>query len=78
MSEFRERESFKVICIRLVEDRQGGLANFVIWFWTLQTRQQLLASGGFGLYNGARGQADVQNHTFSAENRIKIGGRPSR
>ena len=32
MSEFRERESCKVICIRLVVDRQGGLANFVIWF----------------------------------------------
>ena len=32
MSEFRERESYKVICILLVEDRQGGLVKFVIWF----------------------------------------------
>ena len=30
--ELRERERWKVICVRLVEDRQGGLANFVIWF----------------------------------------------
>ncbi len=30
--ELRECESWKVICVRLVEDRQGGLANFVIWF----------------------------------------------
>ena len=27
-----ERENWKLICVRLVEDRQGGLANFVIWF----------------------------------------------
>ena len=27
-----ERDSWKVICVRLVEDRQGGLANFVICF----------------------------------------------
>ena len=27
-----ERENWKVICVRLVEDLHGGLANFVIWF----------------------------------------------
>ena len=76
--ELRERESCKVICVRLVEGRQGSLANFVVRFRTLQTRQQLLVSGGFGLWNGARGQGDVQNHMFSAEKRPKIGGLASR
>ena len=78
MSEFRKRESCKVICIRLVEDREGGLANFVILVLNFSDTRTTSASGGFGLWNGARGQGDVQNHTFSAEKRPKIGGRPSR
>ena len=82
-SELRERESCKVISVRLLGDgnKFSELCPLVLNF--AKTRHQLLTSGGSGSWNGARGQVKVQikgvrfqDGAKSVPKRRKIGDDP--